>query len=845
MIKVLDSFLRLPRLEVDLYIKLACSGEKDFENLIKSYEYKDFLNILHNHSPYLEKLIDQNNLKKKHKVTILNYLMRCTTRFAPYKDMSAITKIELSDITNFLNNQEIKTKVTKRESRREKYLFIENPLIKQLNDFTFIKFENSVKSIKSPHINKLIEIKKNNLSQITKPTKIDRELIKNNIILKIREFDFFNEPTNRTSFNLELKNKEVSKNYLEDLSTQLSKLVRAFDGNEINKSIYWIEKIRKDLFLKNGPTPQKLIDVTFTNEIFNDESILLSDEAQNKITPIRMYLSNLILESKSRKESVLELTDIHIKEICNLKNSRETDLDKEYCVIGTFLNKNDFLLNYCRSSYKGTRPIADQVEIDDHDEPLDYLLVDIICTASEKEVLQKRPKTTNYYITLDQDLKDSDMTKIYLEDLFIYPSHTDIVLFSKSLNKRLIPIITTSYLAERDTNSLYRFFAAMAKNHFNKGIHLDLSWNNLNFIPRIKYKNIVLYPKTWRFNKKDLNIIKKDLPEICRMVDGDKNGIVIKRSDYFEEQINKFKSDIITINEDLYLESAIKLESGKKHLYEIAYRFTLGERKKSLPFKVYNDRDINQSSEVIELNIHTPKPFIDAILEYLIRKYFQNTQFYFINYQIPESHIRVRLNKLNEDIFNKIISDKKLKDFGTTKAIKIPYKYELSTYNQEEGVKLYIKASQILSSKYIRIKNITNSKNTVCLPGIGPIYEIIYMTFLAEKLLKDSFNLKSVVNYKNKTSHTYEKRIFEIINKNTELIKRLNELASETSKELIAPIINWKKLAQKTNFIRDELFFEHRLIHMEIFRLTDGSHNDTNTIILMLVKRIRNKARYK
>lgn len=137
--------------------------------------------------------------------------------------------------------------------------------------------------------------------------------------------------------------------------------------------------------------------------------------------------------------------------------------------------------------------------------------------------------------------------QIIPEDLFISIRQNKIVLRSKSLNKEIVPRLTSAHNFTFNALPVYQFLCDMQIHGLKGGV--AFSWGPLSdqysFLPRVCYKNLIFSLATWNIEKRDfekLTKIKDDLllleeadkwrkkinmPEWVSLVDGD-NELVIK-----------------------------------------------------------------------------------------------------------------------------------------------------------------------------------------------------------------------------------------------------------------------------------------------------------------------------
>lgn len=122
--------------------------------------------------------------------------------------------------------------------------------------------------------------------------------------------------------------------------------------------------------------------------------------------------------------------------------------------------------------------------------------------------------------------------QIPIQDLLISANNGKIVLRSKSLKKEIVPRITSAHNFEKtDTLPVYQFLADLQSQDKHIFMHILNSMsivNNFDFIPRIEYRDVILYEATWNLYEKDIRKIKS--------FDDSEEGIMRKVRRYREEK---------------------------------------------------------------------------------------------------------------------------------------------------------------------------------------------------------------------------------------------------------------------------------------------------------------------
>jgi hypothetical protein len=152
-----------------------------------------------------------------------------------------------------------------------------------------------------------------------------------------------------------------------------------------------------------------------------------------------------------------------------------------------------------------------------------------------------RPHIRDYEIVY---MAHSDLSKkqiLYITDLYLSIRQGRLYLRSKKLNKEIIPRLITAHNFQNNTMPVYRFLCDLQTQGLRNGLFFNWGYlaNELEFIPRVKYKNTILSPAIWKvkiddikqlfsINEENLLIAqinqwraKVNLPQYVLLMDGD------------------------------------------------------------------------------------------------------------------------------------------------------------------------------------------------------------------------------------------------------------------------------------------------------------------------------------
>lgn len=402
---------------------------------------------------------------------------------------------------------------------------------------------------------------------------------------------------------------------------------------------------------------------------------------------------------------------------------------------------------------------------------------------------------------------------IPLEDLYVSIKNDKIILTSKTENKEILPFLTSAQNYHFDSLPLYQFLCDIQSQYRNNflGINfggLDIEY--LDHIPRISFgESIILSKETWKistnqlkknYNTKDSKISLNEFRNYLKSIgidkyiyitEGGEDKLIIDIDNDITlnvlfEELNKnktiklteciyelnshsinFSNEILTqikITDNQLLEE-IYQKSFEKNLLSVKRSFILGEE--WLYMKIYTGHVTS-----IDVLINEIKDLKNILLNMnYIDKWF------YIRYNDPEFHIRVRFkiidnNNLTQII--KLINDKLSLLIKNKKIWKVdfsPYNRELERYNWNDidNVESLFYADSDFSINLLEYqKTLTNNSWIIILRSIDDILDAFQYS-LEEKyelinLMYDSFwkefnsdkNIKKSID---KKFRTFEKEI--------------------------------------------------------------------------------------
>ncbi|QNK61475.1 lantibiotic dehydratase [Pedobacter sp. PAMC26386] len=283
--------------------------------------------------------------------------------------------------------------------------------------------------------------------------------------------------------------------------------------------------------------------------------------------------------------------------------------------------------------------------------------------------------------------------QINVDDLMVRVTNGKIILRSQKLNKRVIPRLTTAHNFRFASLPIYKFLCDLQF----QGTQSYYMWNwanfsDLPFLPRVTFKKIILSPAIWNITIKSLYENKEtidqqaiipalkqfqkkySIPNKVLLIEGD-NRLLIDFTNQLSLEILQrqfISSKTIVISEFLYGSDQCFMEnqSQEKFVNEIVIPVskiskpqtpTQNSPIKNEPETL--DRRFTLGSEWVYIKIYGGLKTLDNILRtdilYLTEYLKSNAiidKWFYIRYQDPEMHIRLRFHLSNESDWKDVIS---------------------------------------------------------------------------------------------------------------------------------------------------------------------------------------------
>ena len=278
-----------------------------------------------------------------------------------------------------------------------------------------------------------------------------------------------------------------------------------------------------------------------------------------------------------------------------------------------------------------------------------------------------------------------------ISDLLVGVANDRVVLISKKLNKEIIPRLTTAHNFHNTTLPIYQFLCDLQF----QNVQIP-TWNwgglaNRPFLPRVSYGRFIFSKARWLLTKEDCRCCenrnnddllrefalvkeKKKLPEYILLSHGD-NELLLDLNNIFGIKLllaEVRKNETVSLTEALDTPDLCWIESPEgKHAGEFIVTFSRKRTERQEPSflpaiqpeKIQVTRGFPVGSEWLYAKIYCGVGTAEKLLANVLAPFTEQLtadriidKFFFIRYQDPDHHIRVRFhNALQADFWKEVI----------------------------------------------------------------------------------------------------------------------------------------------------------------------------------------------
>lgn len=433
-----------------------------------------------------------------------------------------------------------------------------------------------------------------------------------------------------------------------------------------------------------------------------DDIPIFQQDSDNKYEVIwsefDTYIFNKYIETISNNDFVLKITDDELKDFKEITpktsdsfvvilNALDQTSDFRFYFRFIGLNSPNRLLGRFSMLDDRINSLSKTIDENSIRYNKNFIVAEINHLPADPSMGNVLRKQAGFKYEITYLTKENKKIQINVNDLFISVRNNTIFLRSKSLNRFIIPKLSSAHAYGINSASFYHFLSSLDDQ--NKTTALHFKWgifkNNYRFHPRVAYKDYILRPAYWFLDKNDIEILKRQnrteilnwrkknrIPQYVSLVQGDNHLYIDMESQtLIELLISEVKNKT-----SFKLEEFFKYENNSFIVDEDNAPLT-----NELIFSFINKTDYNESNypkiEQKHNKIYFPgdkwlfikfflgRHFSDEVLLKLIKKIVNElkqrgdiTSYFFIRFQEhDEEHIRLRLEiKNNIDNIIKFIN---------------------------------------------------------------------------------------------------------------------------------------------------------------------------------------------
>jgi len=304
-------------------------------------------------------------------------------------------------------------------------------------------------------------------------------------------------------------------------------------------------------------------------------------------------------------------------------------------------------------------------------------------------------------------------TRIELSDLLVSVVSDEVILRSKKLDKRVIPILTNAHNYSSDSLYLYKFLCDLQFQKSKRNIAFN--WGNLResftSLPRVTIDNIILSPAFWKFEKVDFDLLVKgainidswkkrfNLPDHVVFSEGDNELFINLRSKLYTRLfISLIKNKKKFLLKEFIFDknkSIVKDDQGNGYVNEFiaTLKRKSDHKRKILPIKRVKEKSITRNflpgSEWVFYKLYCGNHIADDILIMVVKEFCHRLIknniidiWFFIRYSDPENHLRIRFHCFKSEHVTYILEEFS-RILGPFFESKLLWKLQLDTYSRE------------------------------------------------------------------------------------------------------------------------------------------------------------------
>lgn len=724
----------------------------------------------------------------------------------------------------------------------------------------------------------------------------DKDLIQTDLFLSTKQADFSKKAIE--SIVSQIQDFLVLSNpyHLESLEVFKAKFIERFNMQEIPLT-YVLDPeagIGYDVYTNaNTDKPPLLENIDVNNQLNPKESVVTWTKFSN-------YILEKLKESYEKNLGEIVISDDDIEK---LSNHDQTKFPDSMYIMGTLLKDRktskyqfvyrtcsgpsaaNLLGRFCRNNKVLTKRVKHYL-LEEEQKQRECIFAEIVhLPQSRIGNVIARPVLRKYEIPYLANSGADKKDQIFVSDLLVSVRNNEIVLRSKRLGKRIIPRMSTAHNYRTNSLPIYKFLCDLqTQNSFSPNIWDWSMASSLSYLPRVKYKNIILSRAQWRINVSDHESLKKNksidllsyfsklrkelkMPRYVVIPEGDNEQFL----DLFDENCLGILVDYLLKNKSVQLLEFlatpdycfVENQHGERFVSEIIIPIIKGsvENKisdvENLFYPKWVNRHFHIGSEWLYIKIYsgtdTTERILKEIISLLTKELISNrvvSKWFFVRYSDPEHHIRIRFK--GEDKFWSRTLEELYKHLNSyvNKGIKIQTdsyereieRYGTSTMESSETIFYYDSETVLKFLNLLEDDDDEKYRWIFAMRGIDALLDDFCLALEEKcsllKMIRQSFLLEFNANkyltrqidnkYRNEM-----KFIWDHMNCNNDKLNGFEEpslILQERSKKLI-PVIKAVKDKIRLNKNLDINQYITSILHMFINRLFQSNHRKQELII--------------
>lgn len=523
---------------------------------------------------------------------------------------------------------------------------------------------------------------------------------------------------------------------------------------------------------------------------------------------------------------------------------------------GRFSLGNKEVLGFCK----------DIVNIEQEANP-DVLFFDIAYSGeSDIDNVNRREQIYDYQVNI---LNFIDLPgTIHLQDIFIKIIGEELILFSKSLKKRLVPRLASSYSYSRSQLALFRLLCDVQTQNINFSPLPDLAelFNGLDYIPRIQYRNIICSTAKWLINRKEAaktftefrNFLNSlHLSQYIKIGEADQTLLL----DSTKDQDLRLLHSILKVRRALWIQESFSPfkttvcdEQGNKYLSEYVVSFYHKERLYQPFHAMNNSTEVKRIYPVgdtwlcYELFCHPQNSEVllyDYIRPFLHQNQAIIKQWFFVRYNEDGDHIRLRIKLSEKEKFGYFLQFFSEKVLCPTYSVILnnarmcSYSRELERYGADN---IYtVEALFHEDARYILYNLDQNTDESRRIQvAFKLLHEVANSIFEPETVFELVRELAALHNLEHKVNHYVFKKINKVFKENTHLWKDTDILPE--LQRLADMYIGFLNTINDLS-CRKQLFAD--LMHMHVNRIFVARQREQEMLLYNLIECILKQVKAK